>query len=159
MNKKEAILNELDSSSVQSWRKVMRCYREVFSYLESTLTNENCSYSKFEILLTLYLEEQKSPSQLADALTVTRGNISSFLQRLLKEELVEKVRPKPKSKRWDYRLSEKGNQLVERIAVGQAKTLKVIFNPLPVDSLDKLSASAVKARKLNVEKLHKPSSI
>lgn len=158
MNTKDNIMSELDSQAVKSWRGVMKCYREVFSYLESTLNKENCSYSKFEILLTLYTEGQKSPSQIADTLAVTRGNISSFLQRLLKEELVERTKPRPESKRWEYRLSEKGHGLIERVASGQNDIIKNLFKPLDHDAMQVLSSTATKARELNVAKLHKTHS-
>jgi DNA-binding MarR family transcriptional regulator len=115
----------LDSAEVRSWRAIVNAFQTLYTSLEEGLKIDNCSYPRFQLLFLLHFEGPLSPVELSRKMKVTRANISMFLKRMSKDELV-KATPIPDSKRKNYCLSKKGEQLFEQILPGHLKRVQSV---------------------------------
>lgn len=111
---KKELLDLFNSPEVQSWRALMDAFRFIFVQLEKGLMADNCSMSRFQILIILYTEGQLAAVEIARKLVVTRGNISTFLRRMESDGLVATTIPNGQ-KRPVYFLTKKGILLFEKI--------------------------------------------
>ena len=114
---KKSFLKYLSTPEVQSWRSLMDAYKAAYNFLDTKLQEDGYNCSRFQIFFLLYFEGPKTATQLTHSLQVTRGNISMFLKRLLKERLVESHRFKNAEAPAGvhYYLSSKGKNDFERI--------------------------------------------
>jgi DNA-binding MarR family transcriptional regulator len=111
---KEKMKQLLELPEVRSWRALMGAFNTIFSELEKGLVSEDCSISRFQILLHLYFEGTLAAVDIARLLLVTRGNISMFLRRMEADGLVKKRAPAGQ-KRPLYSLTAEGQRFFERI--------------------------------------------
>lgn len=86
---KKSLEKNLKHPQVIAWRSLMRSCFFIYRFLEKALLKENCSIPRFQILFYLYFEGPHSAIDLSRKLFVTRGNISMFVRRLLREEIIE----------------------------------------------------------------------
>ncbi len=121
MNKKE-LYNFLDSYNFiedMSGRTIINLLKsvEIMRFVYNNLfANHGISESKFYVLLLLsYSKEGMVLSEIGDKMLVTRANMTGLIDRMEKEELVEKkVNPKDKRSSIAY-LTKKGRNLFEEI--------------------------------------------
>jgi DNA-binding MarR family transcriptional regulator len=112
--KSEQIKKLLASPAVHSWRTLMNTYLAFYQHFEANIDMKNFSYSKLQILLTIYLNPEISAVKISLTLSVSRANISTFLKRLLEEKFIEEVFLKS-SKRPVYILTQKGQLVFEKV--------------------------------------------
>jgi len=111
----EKVLDLLKQDKIQNWRSLMRAFEGVYHGLECSLSKEGLSISRFQIMFYLYTEEYMAPVDLARKMLVSRANISTFLKRMMADDLVMEC-PKSKSlKRPCYRLTKKGKNFFEEL--------------------------------------------
>ena len=84
---KSKLTKLLKRPEVESWRTLMGTFQTVYRALEQALLREQCSISRFQILFLIYFYGPLSASDIAQKLCVTRGNISTFLNRLEADHL------------------------------------------------------------------------
>lgn len=108
-------MDMLTEPQVRSWQSLMQAYRTVAQNLESALLKADCSLSRFQILYLLYFEGASPASVLVRKLGVTRGNISTFLKRMLIDGLVKVDVSVGSPSRPFYILSDHGQSYFESI--------------------------------------------
>lgn len=113
--KKKEFKALLKRSEVESWRTLMGAFQKIYRTLEQELLKDNCSISRFQILLLIYFNGPMSASDIAQRLCVTRGNISTFLRRLEADKLSRSTPTGERGGRTLIELTEKGVKLFEDI--------------------------------------------
>jgi MarR family 2-MHQ and catechol resistance regulon transcriptional repressor len=134
-SRRKRTLDLLASPEINSWRTIMECYKEMFSYLSSWLAEEGCSISRFQILMYLYLEGPLAPSELADKLVTTRGNMTMFLRRIKNDQLIESVYPDPNARRAKISLTKHGERFIEDLLPHHINRVEELMRPLSKTSL------------------------
>jgi len=119
----DEFLNLLKEPEVQSWRALMFAFKAILTHLERGLTSEDCSLSRFQILFLLYFEGDTAAVEIAKKMSVTRGNISTFLKRMESDGLIRPQIPIGQ-KRPVYKLTKKGASLFEKIFPGHIARVK-----------------------------------
>ena len=112
--KKKELAKLLNYPEVKSWRTLMYSFKAIFSQLEKGLMAEGCSVSRFQIMFYLYFEGSMQAIEIAKRLVVTRGNISTFLKRMVADGLIKPSVQKG-SKRPEFFLTKKGTTFFEKI--------------------------------------------
>lgn len=137
MSNKKKNIELLDSPEVSSWRNLFLTYRAVFSELETKLLQVGCTVPRFQILLHLYLDEQLAPISISKKLKVSRANITTFLKRLIEDELIESTTINGATeKRPHYKLTLKGNKYFEKLLPGHIDNIKAIMKPFNKQTLN-----------------------
>lgn len=127
---------------VESWRTLMAAFQSVYRELEHALLQEECSISRFQILLILHFFGPITASEIAKRLCVTRGNISMFLKRLKADGLVETVDAGRDSKRPLLRLTNGGSELFRSLFPGHIRRickLVPVFSPEMLEVLRRVA--------------------
>lgn len=128
----------MDDPQVRSWRAIMHAFKSILSELEKGLTQDNCSLSRFQILLLLYFDPRMPAVEIARNMSVTRGNISQFIRRMEEDRLVKSVIEEGR-KRPVYSLTGKGKALFERLFPGHIERVKKMTPPLNEKTIRSLS--------------------
>ncbi|MEK6704984.1 MAG: hypothetical protein AABZ06_04285 [Bdellovibrionota bacterium] len=140
--KKSKNLEELlELPEVISWRALMSAFQAVFRQLEQGLLTENCSISRFQILLLLYFYSPMLAAEIARRLLVTRGNVSMFLHRL-KVDGLARMRTRQPGKRAQIELTAKGTRLFESLFprhIKRVKKLMPVLDPKFLSILQQIS--------------------
>ena len=107
------------------------------SYLETALSKEGCSLSRFQILFILHFHGPMKPTEIAKQMLVTRGNMTMFLRRMVKDRLVDKQ--KEPGKGWPlYRVSANGEAFFESIFPGHIVRVRAAMPVLDKRNIKKL---------------------
>lgn len=106
-------ISALNNSPVRLWRALMACHDLIYTHFEKNLSSKGLSYSRFQILFHIYFNPHCSATFIADKMNVTRGNISTFLKRMIEDQLISEHFEKNK-KRCTYILSKKGHVFFEK---------------------------------------------
>jgi len=132
----------LESPEVITWLSILLTTRQVCGFLESRLTSRGYTLPRFQIFFYLYFFGPRSASQLAKDLLVTRGNISSFLKRLIAENLIEKI-PSPKHKKRKLsQLTGLARKEFEELLPEHIKRIREVVRPLDSACLEDLRVTA-----------------
>lgn len=143
VQKKDRLRDLLETDEVRSWRSIMGAFKKILAPLEEGLSKEGWGLSRFEILFQLYFEGPMPAVEIAKRLLVTRGNISTFLKRLQKDELVRAVPIVAGGKRVEFTLTPKGKKIFEKIFPRHIQRVKQHCPPLDaktIRSLHQISA-------------------
>lgn len=133
----------LDEPSVRSWRAIMDVFITVRSELEQELMKEGFHLSRFQIFFHLYFYGPLAAAELARRLIVTRGNVSTFLKRLERDNQIMVCPSSPGVKRPLYRLTPKAEKTFEKMFPQHIERVKKRVPELPaplIKSLLKISA-------------------
>lgn len=114
----------LEDPQVASWRALMLAFQSTYKQLSAKLNEDGCSIPRFQILLQLYFSGPMRAVELSVMLFVTRGNMSTFLRRLMSEGLIEIDQQSSAKTRPYYTLTAKGRELFEEIYPKHAKRIK-----------------------------------
>jgi DNA-binding MarR family transcriptional regulator len=132
---KRRFINQLEDPQVQGWRSLLAAFLCVYSHLERELLTRGCSISRFQILLHLYFYGPQTQSELGRKLLLTRGNMSMFISRLRRDNLVQSVRTKG-SQREKCALTLEGTAFFESLFPGHIKRIKKMVPVLPPDMMN-----------------------
>ena len=103
--------NEVDPLRV--WFRFVRLHRRASNAVAAELKALGLSIPQFDLLSTLTEQEGLSQQELAERLYVTKGNVSSLLDRMVEAGLVER-RATPDDRRSNaLHLTAKGRNLAE----------------------------------------------
>lgn len=120
----------LENEKVKSWRLLMAAFQRVYQSLEQGLAQEQCTISRFQILLHLYFDGPLPAAEIAKRLFVTRGNMSMFLRRLQSEGLISVAKESPSAKRPYFRLTARGVEFFEDIFPRHIERVKKLMPTL-----------------------------
>ncbi|HHE6470365.1 TPA: MarR family winged helix-turn-helix transcriptional regulator [Providencia rettgeri] len=112
---------------------------DALSLLQCTLvarrvsfTPEQITWGQYDVLEILRLKGDLTPSQLSQALGLSRQNLSKFLRVLKSYEFVEQYQSEEDRRELITRLTEKGHHFLQRAATGRAENaekVKVALTP------------------------------
>ena len=122
----------------------MKAFSTIYSSLENKLLEDGCTVSRFQIMFYLYFDGPHRAIDIANKMIVSRGNITSFLRRLEKDEIIKAVYKK-NEKRPSYTLTSNGKYFFESLF---PKHLERVMKMTP--SLNKKTIHQL----LSVEKLN-----
>jgi len=103
----------LNRPKVKSWRILFRTHRAIFQFLDSELRKNDCSVSKFQILINLYFNGPMTPVQISRQLNVSRANTTTFLRRIVNEGFICTTTENGSAKRPAFDLTPKGEEYFE----------------------------------------------
>ena len=100
---------------VLAWLHLVRTYNKLHYHAMDQLRRAQMSPARFDVLAQLSVAPGISQQELSDRLLVTKGNITTLLDKMTAQGLVER-RPDPEDRR-SYRLylTEEGRQLAETL--------------------------------------------
>lgn len=138
--KKEKLEKMLSSPNVVSWRLALNTVEEMYSRFETELSKAGCNMSRFEMLFHIYFSGPLSAIQIAAKLGVSRGNISAFVKRLIKDDLIAPCKVSSTATRPRYSLSPSGEAFFEKIFTIHIKHIEEMITPLGRKTQQELSA-------------------
>jgi DNA-binding MarR family transcriptional regulator len=103
----------------------------------------------------LYFTGPLSPSKIADLMMVTRGNITSFIKRMIEDDLIT-THQKRGQKRVVYGLTDLGIKHFERIFPRHAKRVCKLVPKMPANFVKQLGQ--IEKRMSTLQKSKKTSS-
>ena len=100
---------------VLAWLHLVRTYNKLHRHSMDQLKCSHMTPARFDVLAQLSVAPGISQQELSDRLLVTKGNITTLLDKMTAQRLVER-RPDPEDRR-SYRLylTEEGQQLAETL--------------------------------------------
>lgn len=137
--KKEKLEKLLKDPKVASWRLALNTIEHMYARFEAELAKAGCNMSRFETLFHIYFSGPLSAIQLAAKLGVSRGNISAFVKRLLKDDLIAPCKMSSTATRPKYSLSPAGEAFFERIFKIHLKHIDEMITPLSKKTQQELS--------------------
>lgn len=144
--KKDQLEKLLDNPRVVSWRLALNIVELMYSRFEAELVKSGCNMSRFEMLFHIYFSGPLSAIQLSVKMNVSRSNISSFVKRLLKDDLIAPCKLSSTPARPKYSLSSKGEAFFEKIFKIHLKHIDEMITPLSPKAMQELTSwSAEKA--------------
>lgn len=112
---KKNMLRLLKNSEFRTWHTFVNAFQALHQHFEEDLLKEKCSYSRFQLLFFLYFGGPQLPIELSKKMFVTRSNMSMFLKRMSRDNLVTDCPQSFSKKRPCYILASKGIKLFERL--------------------------------------------
>jgi len=106
------------------WRSLIVLVEDLFSQLETSLLEKDCSYPRFRLLFILYFEAPYSAAHLAKRLRVTRSNLSTFTKRLETDGLIKACPLVSSPSRPLFILTPKGTKYTEDLMSFHFKNVK-----------------------------------
>ena len=107
---------EFDLESVEICLEFLNTTAEVYAAFDAHFDRYGLSAGKFTILMQLYtVKQDMSPSKFANRANVTRATITGLLDRLEREELIERKAHPNDRRMLTVHLTERGKVLIERI--------------------------------------------
>jgi DNA-binding MarR family transcriptional regulator len=137
--KKDKFLELLDNPKVKSWRMALNTVEALYSKFEEELSKFGCNMSRFEMLFFIYFDGPLSAIQLSEKMKVSRGNISAFVKRLLKDDLIAPCKISSTATRPKYSLSPQGEIFFEKIFKIHLKHIERLIHPLSTKTMNELS--------------------
>lgn len=137
--KKEKLAQLLNDPKVISWRHALNTVEFMWARFEDELNKSGCNMSRFEMLFHIYFSGPLSAIQLSVQMGVSRGNISAFVKRLLKDDLIAPCKMSSTATRPKYSLSPNGEVFFERIFKIHLKHIDKMISPLSAKTMQELS--------------------
>lgn len=126
----------LEVPEMITWFKLLRAYRQTIQVLQTRLmTKFNWSWPRLQILFYLYFEGPLPAIRLSELMNVTRGNISTFIRRLLADGLIVVSSKSPSASRPYYELSSAGREQFEEVFPHMVTEAKAIIQPFSEPAL------------------------
>ncbi|WP_286316473.1 MarR family winged helix-turn-helix transcriptional regulator [Romboutsia ilealis] len=129
---------------------IIQNFISIIPLFKKKLLHDNCKFDKgnlnhshFQILAVLKKEGQQPISEVAKKLFISTPNMTKLLNKLIDEDMIERI-PGEKDRRViNINLTEKGNIFLEDKFLEFESSLKNKFSPLSQDKLDKLNDSLI----------------
>lgn len=108
---------EVDDLSFWSLLAIYKTGSKLINDFEEFLKPFNISHGRFSILLTLYryLDTPLYPSDIAEALEISRPTVAVMLKKLVRDGQVIKMADENDKRKSKLKLSKQGFQLLEKI--------------------------------------------
>src|SRR5699024_5416574 len=75
-----------------TWIRLMRVYQQIDKHTAGIMKQHGLSVSRFDVLVHAGVSEGRTQQQLADAMFVTKGNITQLLDGMEAEDLLYRRR-------------------------------------------------------------------
>lgn len=135
MGKLEENKEVLKRPKIKAWSALFNTHRSIFAYLDAQLAKNGCSISKFQILLHLYFNGPMTPVQISRKLNVSRANTTTFLKRIMIDDLIVPTLEGGSQKRPAYQLTKQGANYFEKIFPLHIEEVDKVLLPFSKDFL------------------------
>lgn len=153
--KKDKLEQLLKDPKVVSWRHALNTVEFLYSRFEDELVKSGCNMSRFEMLFHIYFSGPLSAIQLSEKMGVSRGNISGFVKRLLKDDLIAPCKMSSTVTRPKYSLSPKGEIFFEKIFKIHLKHIDEMVTPLSSKTIQELTKWSENVRRHDLKRKKK----
>jgi len=127
----------------QNVRKTLALWREIHKTMEqnnpSPLISLNLSRGQLRVLILLYSSPQMSPGSVAAALGVPKANVTSIIERLVRQGFVTREPDRLDRRRHTLRLTEKGRSEFEQLREWNLDRTLDVFDRIPAEELATLA--------------------
>jgi DNA-binding MarR family transcriptional regulator len=117
---------------VIAWMRLARIYHLVDRATVELVKQFNLTTAQFDVIAQVGAKEGRTQQELADALLVTKGNITQLLDRLEERHLIER-RTEPGRRGKMLYLTESGWSLNRQVVPAQEAMIAALFNRLTRD--------------------------
>jgi DNA-binding MarR family transcriptional regulator len=117
---------------VIAWMRLARVYHLVDRATVELVKRFDLTTAQFDVIAQVGAKEGRTQQELADALLVTKGNITQLLDRLEERRLIER-RTEPGRRGKMLYLTESGWQLNRQVVPAQEAMIAGLFNRLSGD--------------------------
>lgn len=125
----------MPQSSVLAWLRLARVFQKIDRVSEVHMRSLGLTMAQFDILAQVGSAHGITQQELADRLLVTKGNISQLIDRMEKLDLLRRYQEKRTN---ILSLTEKGQELYDRIVPSQEDLVTTQFSALSVAEVDNL---------------------
>jgi DNA-binding MarR family transcriptional regulator len=126
----------LRNPAVRAWVRMLRLSQKVQPALVKKLRGLGLNPAEFEILDTLAAQEGRTQQDLADALLVTKGNMTYHLCRMAERGLVDR---RPEGRKNRLYLTGEGRRLLEEALPEHEALISERFSGLSVEERAQLA--------------------
>jgi DNA-binding MarR family transcriptional regulator len=125
----------MPQSSVLAWLRLARVFQKIDRVSEVHMRSLGLTVAQFDILAQVGSAHGITQQELADRLLVTKGNISQLIDRMEKLGLLRRYQEKRSN---NLSLTEKGQELYDRIVPSQEDLVTTQFSALSAAEVDSL---------------------
>ncbi len=119
-----------------TWIRLMRVYQQIDKHTAGIMKQHGLSVSRFDVLVHAGVSEGRTQQQLADAMFVTKGNITQLLDGMEAEDLLYRRR---KGRTNHIFLTEKGWETRKRAMTEQLRAIETAMSVLDETEQDQLN--------------------
>ena len=113
-----------------AWLQLVRAYNYMEARISADLRRGDLSLARFDVLVVLTKFGAMSQQQLADHLSVTKGNVVGLIDKLSARGLVDR-RPSETDGRVNLlEVTPAGKRIVERVLPRQMELIAALMQPL-----------------------------
>lgn len=143
---------EREQHALDAYIKLMRASETVTSCINEHLRSHGLTTSQFGVLEALYHLGPMCQSELARKILKSSGNLTTVIDNLVREELVERTRNEDDRRMIDIYLTKEGAQLIQTIFPTHVRGVVETFSVLSLKEQEHL-ASLLKKLGLRAQNL------
>lgn len=137
-----------ETLALDGYIKLSRAHETVTTRINAHLLDYNLTISQFGVLEALYHLGPLQPTQLAEKILKSGGNLTLVITNLVKRELVTRQHREDDRRCIDIRLTQAGQALIETVLPDHVAGVVVTMNVLTKSEQEQLSQLC---RKLGLE--------
>ena len=137
MENKKTYGKDIDTA-LNTWIKLSRAYSQMFNLTHDNIRTFNLTVPQFGVIEVLGHLGPLRVGQLCDKMLSSGGNMTLVLDNLEKDNLIERIFAKEDRRAINVKLTEKGEELFNRIFIKHAEFIQEQMNVLSNDELTKL---------------------
>src|SRR5215216_6022158 len=122
--------SSLRQHAVLAWLRLARVFQKIDMHSERFFRAHSLNTAQFDILAQVGAAHELTQQELADALLVTKGNISQLLGKLERQGLITR---RPDGRTNCLALTERGQGLFEVVVPQQEALIAELLAPLSED--------------------------
>ena len=123
------------SRAVAAWLRLARAFQKINARSERLFREQNLNTAQFDVLTNIGATQGRSQQELADALLVTKGNVSQLLGKLEQRGLITR---RHEGRTNCLSLTPKGSRTYEVVVPMQEALIGRLFSPLTADEQQEL---------------------
>lgn len=131
---------------IPAMRELARAYQSFASYSDTHVRTLGLTPSQFDVIVTLGATQGMSMSDVAERTLVTKGTLTGIIDRLELKGLVRREVPEENRRSFTVMLTEKGEDLFEKIFPIHISYLKKRFELIESTELELLQILLKKLR-------------
>ena len=141
-------MSDRSKASLRTWLRLLSCESVIERAIRSKFReNFNVTLPQFDVLSELeHAAERLTMSQLSEELMVSNGNITGVVDRLEKNGLVRRIRPKHDRRIQYIELTESGTAEFRRMAKQHEQWIEEMLQDVSQDEMSLLQQLLIKTR-------------
>jgi DNA-binding MarR family transcriptional regulator len=116
--------------AVLAWLRLARVFQKIDTYSERFFRAHELNTAQFDVLAQVGAARGMTQQELADALLVTKGNISQLLSKMEQDGLIKR---RPEGRTNCLSLTARGQMLFEEVVPQQEALIADLLAPLSAD--------------------------